>query len=261
MTHPSDVDTFPNGPPSEQHELLELAEAMRELAERATHTDGPEALQELVSITIERIPEASWASLTFLSEGKFSTQASTDDAAVRADILQYRIGAGPAVDAVHDGGVYVTGDVAADPRWGEWGQRVQAEVGVRSVMTQRLHLHDDSGVIAALNIYSDQPDVFTDQAVGVGLVLATHGALLVTAMQAEDESSNLRVALESNREIGVAVGVLMTVHHVTQAQAFDLLRAVSQHTNRKLTVVAQEVADTGTLTMPAPARRPSDPTA
>jgi hypothetical protein len=66
--------------------------------------------------------------LTFLSNGKFTTQAATDQAAVEADILQYRIGAGPAVDAVHDGGVYVTGDVAADPRWGEWGRRVRAEV-------------------------------------------------------------------------------------------------------------------------------------
>ena len=200
-------------------------------------------------------------SLTFLSNGKFTTQASTDHAAVRADILQYRIGAGPAVDAVLDGGVYVTGDVAHDPRWGQWGQRVQAAVRVRSVMTQRLHLHDDSGVIAALNIYSDRPDVFTDHAVGVGLVLATHGALIVTAMQAEDKSSNLRLALESNREIGVAVGVLMTAHHVTQVQAFDLLRAVSQHTNRKLAVIAQQVADTGTLTMPARTRRSPDPTA
>lgn len=259
MTQPPEVDTVPNGTPSEQHELLELAEAMRDLAERATHTDGPLALEELVKVAIERIPEASWASLTFLSNGKFTTRASTDHAAVRADILQYRIGAGPAVDAAYDGGVYVTGDVAQDPRWGEWGQRVQAEVGVRSVMTQRLHLHDDSGVIAALNIYSDEPDVFTDQAVGVGLVLATHGALLVTAMQAEDKSANLRLALESNREIGVAVGVLMTVHHVTQDAAFDLLRAASQHTNRKLAVVAQEVADTGALSMPARTRRPTDP--
>ena len=261
MTQAPEVDTVPDETRSEQHELLELAEAMRDLAERATHTDGPQALDELVNIAIERIPEASWASVTFLSNGKFTTRASTDHTAVRADILQYRIGAGPAVDAVYDGGVYVTGDVANDPRWGQWGQRVQAEVGVRSVMTQRLHLHDDSGVIAALNIYSGEPDVFTDQAVGVGLVLATHGALLVTAMQAEDKSSNLRLALESNREIGVAVGVLMTVHHVTQVQAFDLLRAVSQHTNRKLAVIAQEVADTGTLTMPARTRGPTDPTA
>ena len=32
------------------------------------------------------------------------------------------------------------------------------------------------------------------------------GALLVTAMRTEDKSSNLRLALESNREIGVALG-------------------------------------------------------
>lgn len=261
MSHPPEVDAGPGEPSSDQHELLELAEAMRDLAERATHADGPLALEELVKIAIERIPEARWASMTFLRKGKFTTQASTDHAAVRADILQYRIGAGPGVDAVYDGGVYVTGDVARDPRWGEWGRRVDAEVGVKSVMAQRLHLHDDSGVIAALNIYSDERDVFTDQAVGVGLVLATHGALLVTAMQAEDKSANLRLALESNREIGIAMGVLMTLHHLTRAQAFDLLRAASQHSNRKLAVIAQEVADTGRLTMPTRTRRPPEPTA
>ena len=86
------------------------------------------------------------------------------------------------------------------------------------------------------------------------------GALLVTAMRTEDTSSNLRLALESNRAIGVALGVLSPVHHGTQAQAFDLRRAVSQHPNRKLAVVAQEVADTGTLSMPARAQRSTDPT-
>jgi AmiR/NasT family two-component response regulator len=65
------------------------------------------------------------------------------------------------------------------------------------------------------------------------------------------------VALESTREIGVAVGVIMTVHHLTQAQAFDLLRAASQHSNCKLVVIAREVADTGTLTMPARTQRSS----
>lgn len=78
-----------------------------------------------------------------------------------------------------------------------------------------------------------------------------------TGHSAESTSSNLRMALEGNREIGVAVGVLMTVHRVTQAQAFDLLRAASQHSNRKLAAVAQEVVDTGALTLPARAGRPT----
>jgi AmiR/NasT family two-component response regulator len=54
-------------------------------------------------------------------------------------------------------------------------------------------------------------------------------------------------ALESNREIGVAMGILMQRHQLTREQAFDVLRGVSQDSNRKLSVVATEVADTGIL--------------
>lgn len=261
MTTPPEVDVVPHEARTEQHQLLHLAQAMHDLTERATRADRPQALEQLVDITIERILEASWASVTLLSDDTLTTQASSDHAAVRADVIQYRLGAGPAVDAVREGGVFVTGDVAHDPRWTQWGRRAQAEVGVRSVMSQRLHLHDDSGARAALNIYSDRPDVFTDAVVAVGVVLATHGALLVTAMQAEVRSSSLQSALESNREIGVAVGVVMTSHHVTRSHAFDLLCAVSQHTDRELATVAREVGDTHTLTMPAPALGSTGPTA
>ena len=59
---------------------------------------------------------------------------------------------------VHDGrkhiNVYVTEDVAHDERWALWGQRVSAEIGLRSVLAYRLNLLDDSGAIAALNVYS-----------------------------------------------------------------------------------------------------------
>src|SRR5688572_26359290 len=45
-------------------ELLDLAEAMRYLAERATTAEGLPALQDLVDLTVERVPSARWASLT-----------------------------------------------------------------------------------------------------------------------------------------------------------------------------------------------------
>ena len=56
--------------------------------------------------------------------------------------------------------------------------------------------------------------------------------------------------LDSNREIGVALGILMSRHLITQAQAFDLLRMASQHTHRKLREIATEVAETGMLDYP-----------
>ena len=78
-------------------------------------------------------------------------------------------------------------------------------------------------------------------------MLATHGALAVALSANQLQVENLRKALASNREIGVAMGVLMTRHQVTRDQAFGLLRMASQNTNRKLHEVALEVADTGGL--------------
>ena len=73
--------------------------------------------------------------------------------------------------------------------------------------------------------------------------------MILSETIARDRAENLRHALESNREIGVAVGVLMHQHRITREQAFDLLRVASQDTNRKLADVAADVADTGVLTI------------
>lgn len=65
-------------------------------------------------------------------------------------------------------------------------------------------------------------------------------------------SANLQVALVSNREIGQAIGILMSTYKLTRQQGFDLLRMTSQHTHRKLRDVAIEVCETGTLELPPP---------
>jgi hypothetical protein len=247
MLHPSESVPATVAPP--WGELLDLAEAMRDLADRATSAEGQPALDDLVHLAVERVPPARWASLTVLQGKRFRTEASTDDRATQADVLQYDMGFGPCVDAVLVDSVYVSGDVAHDERWLEWGARVNGELGVRSVLSQRLRLGGDAGVIAGLNIYSDAADAFDEHARAVGLVLATHGGLLLNTMRANDRVRNLERALESNREIGVAIGVLMNQHLLSQTQAFDVLRAASQDSNRKLADLATEVVDTGTLSI------------
>jgi hypothetical protein len=196
-----------------------------------------------------------------LHTGRFSTIASTDPAAERADTLQYEIGSGPCVDSVLESSLFVTGDVASDGRWPAWGRRVASEVGVRSVLAQRLHLHDEPEPIAALNLYSDRSDAFDDHSVGFALILAAHGAAVVGQSVARDQAKNLMLALKSNRDIGVAMGILMQQHRFTREEAFDVLRVASQHTNRKLADIAVEVADTGTLEIRRSSRRvpPVDP--
>ena len=228
-------------------DLLTIAQALHAVAGRATGAGGRPPLEELVHATLEQVPAAGSVSVTVLRSGRFRTAASTDDLALRADALQYEIGSGPCVDAILDDNIYVTEDVARDERWARWGQRVSAELGLRSVLAYRLNLLDDSGAIAALNVYSDRVGAFDDRDLGAGLVLATHGSLLVTALLARDKAENLLKAMESNREIGVAMGILMHRHRLDREQAFAVLRVASQDSNRKLAEVASEVADTGIL--------------
>ena len=236
MSHPPEQAPRHEQPP--WGELRDLAEAMWDLADRATTQEGLPGLQDLAQLAVELVAPARWASLTVLQGAKVSTQATTDAGATRADLLQYELGFGPCVDAIREDSVYVSGDVAHDERWPEWGARVFDELGVRSVLSQRLRLRSYAGVIAGLNMYSDSVDAFDERARATGLVLATHGGLLMNALLADDRVKNLERALETNRQIGVAMGVLMHQHRLTQAQAFDVLRAASQDSNRKLSDLA-----------------------
>jgi len=65
--------------------------------------------------------------------------------------------------------------------------------------------------------------------------------------RAEDKAANLERALSSNRQIGTAMGILMARLKLTDDQAFDLLRKVSQNRHRKLRDIAEEVAMTGEI--------------
>ena len=79
MLQPSDATTKPEQLP--WGELLDLAEAMRDLADRATDAEGLPALDDLVNLAVERVPSARWASLTVLRAKKFRTEATTDEGA------------------------------------------------------------------------------------------------------------------------------------------------------------------------------------
>ena len=59
---------------------------------------------------------------------------------------------------------------------------------------------------------------------------------------------NLELALTSARGIGAAVGILMADQRITYGDAFELLVLASQHDNRKLRDVAEDILRTGDVT-------------
>ena len=246
MTDPSRPEPGPPGLTGDDSRLLRtLAEAVADVHRDLGTVGGRVALQRLVERGATDLVGASWASVTVLRRGRFRTIVATDDVARTIDAHQYAFGSGPCVDAAIEDATFVTPEVADEPRWSPLGDRLRDQLGVRSMLAYRLHLLDESETVAALNFASDRHDAFSRTDVHRGLVLASHCALLVTADAAHAKAENLLKGLESNREIGVAIGVLMARHGLTRQQAFDVLRVASQNTNRKLSDVAIEVGDTG----------------
>lgn len=210
--------------------------------------DTGSTLRELTKIAVERVPGAMYSGITVGRSGKpFTTVGATDDLVNEVDAIQYALGTGPCVDAVVASTTFNAADLRVDPRWPDFGSKAFETAGIVSMLSIRLYIEADLDMIAGINMYSQQVDAFSASSETIAMLLATHGSLAVGRASAREQAQNLLVALESSREIGIAMGIVMTVARVTREQAFDLLRIASQRLHRKLRDVATEIADTGAL--------------
>jgi len=107
-----------------------------------------------------------------------------------------------------------------------------------------------SRAVTCLNFYSTKPHAFDLRSQSIGLLLATHGALALANARARERNENLKVALASNRQIAMAIGILMKARQSTPQDALALLRISSQHSNRKMAKIAADVVATGELSLP-----------
>jgi AmiR/NasT family two-component response regulator len=65
--------------------------------------------------------------------------------------------------------------------------------------------------------------------------------------RAHDTIANLRIALKTSRQIGMAVGILMARFTLTDDEAFTMLARASQNQNRKVRDMAEDIILAGTL--------------
>jgi AmiR/NasT family two-component response regulator len=228
----------------ETTEMLELSQEFAELG-KELHGDGDNnaALMRVVELAVKHIDGCSWASITRVRGQQGHTLASSDDVATKVDGLQFELDEGPALQAAREDVNCLAFDLTDDPRWPAFARAVAAISPARSMLALQLL----AGQSAALNLYAETVDAFSNDAIDTATIFAAHASSFVALLEAEDQASNLVAALESNREIGVALGVLMAHRKVTQEQAFTLLRVASQNLHRKLREIANEVVETGAL--------------
>jgi GAF domain-containing protein len=204
-----------------------------------------ETLTKLVEVAVSIIPGCHYAGVTVVRRGRVETPAATGDVPAAVDAIQYETGEGPCLSAIREHAVFRTGDLARDDRWPAFAGPAVARTGVRSMLAFRLFTEEDT--LGALNLYSRQRDAFDDEAVPVGTILAAHAALAFARAREREQISGLQHALTSNRAIGMAIGILMATHRITEAEAFDRLRVASQRSNIRLRDIADEVVRTGQL--------------
>lgn len=77
----------------------------------------------------------------------------------------------------------------------------------------------------------------------------THGDPKLAA--ALNRAEQLEVALRSSRQIGMAMGIVMERHRLTEGRAFEYLKELSSRRNVKLRAIAEEIVHTGESPVPS----------
>jgi hypothetical protein len=210
-----------------------LAAALRE------GTPGDDEYQAIAEWSVRLVPGCMHASLSALRDGKFVTLGASDDVARQIDDLERQVGEGPCLDAILEERPQHDSDITDHATWPELARRAIAETPVRSMLAFRL-VHDGAKS-GALNLFGDSPGALGEESVAQGTIMSAFASVAIAMAQERRRASNLELALDTNREIGKAVGLLMAEHNIGSEQAFEILRHASQSMNRKVRELAREI--------------------
>lgn len=98
--------------------------------------------------------------------------------------------------------------------------------------------------LGAMNLYSRRPGAFTEASELAGWLLASHAAVAFSSARTH---AQMEQAITTRHVIGEAMGILMGIRHLTEEQAFEVLRRYSQENNVKLREVARRVCERGAV--------------
>jgi len=233
-------------------EFTDLARLMTQDA-----TEPAQTLSRVVAVAARSVVGGEHAAISVMAgNGPPRTGPTSDDLPLQVDRIQYETGEGPCMQALMASDLVLVNDLASSADWPSFAKRAVDETGVRSMLSFRLFLND--GNRGALNFYAMKPDAFDMSSVATGSIFAAYASMAQLAALHQDLAIHLTRAVESNREIGVAMGILMANKRLTQEQAFTSLRIASQQLHRKLRDIAADVIYTGALPEhPAPGRQSS----
>jgi hypothetical protein len=197
--------------------------------------------ESLCAAAVELIDGCDHASLMLTRHGRPQTAASSDETARKVDGLETTLGEGPCLDALDDDepDQHLCADLTEPGKWASLAEQIMQVTPVRGMAGFRIRL--EGSKVGALNVFSDQAGALDEHSLDQAALLAAFASVTLAALDRGEEASTLRRGLESNREIGKAIGLLMAMHDIDDDQAFAMLSRVSQEMNIKVAEVAGQV--------------------
>jgi transcriptional regulator with GAF, ATPase, and Fis domain len=217
--------------------IRDVAELVQSLQQPDTDVDT--VLSELTESAVTAVPGAQYAGITVATrDGKVRTASATDRYPALLDEIQQRHDEGPCLSAAWEQHMIQITDVTREQRWPAYCTAAFEETPIRSVMS--FQMFADHHTMAALNFYAEQANAFDDDAVELGLIMATHTALAWNLMRRNEQFQS---ALASRDIIGQAKGMVMERFKIDAVQAFELLKRLSQNSNTPVAVVARQLVE------------------
>lgn len=222
-------------------EMLAACRAMAQIVYAGESLDS--VYTSVCESAVELVDGCDHASIMVKRKGRTFNVASTDVVAKSIDALENDLGEGPCLDVLDDSepDQHLCADLTTGSPWPDLAERILATTDVKGMAGFRIR--QDGHKVGALNIFSDTAGALTQNSLDQALLLAGFVSVAVAALDRGEEAMTLRQGLESNREIGKAIGLMMALHGISDDEAFAMLAKVSQEMNIKLAVVATRVID------------------
>ena len=210
--------------------------------------DLQEALSELTeSVTAVLGLCGAWVTMADDKQLRFLMAVSQASAAMERDHEQLHPFPCPCRDAYSTGEVVRVTDVRQESaRWPEYSATA-TRLSMAGVAAIPMRLADH--FIGAVNLYSPEPRLWSDEDMAVaGVLAAVATSYVVNASklrQQEQLSEQLQEALESRVVIEQAKGITAQQQGVTVDQAYQLMRSHARNNNASLRKVAEAIVTVG----------------
>ncbi|MFF7133186.1 MULTISPECIES: GAF and ANTAR domain-containing protein [unclassified Streptomyces] len=216
---------------------------MAQLARKLLAQDSVQGtLDEIAESAVRLVEGCDAAGILAVRKGRAVTLSACGDVVEASDRLQGEFAEGPCFDlaARADGEngerVFRIPDMTEpQPSWPRYGDAAR-DLGIGSMTGVLLYTHDED--FGALNLYSRRPGAFGEEIETAGWMLASHAAVALADARTIDQ---LEDGMKTRHAIGEAMGILMERHKLSEEDAFNVLRRISQQHNIKLRDVAQRV--------------------